>query len=575
MVTIIDPPTFRDTRGLPEGYDPHKLYEYRFDRLKENASELEWFLYQYIPFGLIKSFAFAIDPTGQFKIAPGVITPENRLKYRAVLSVLQQRSYTVIRTVDSWAPLPNFGGIGGCTAPTATHSGFSTSFSNTLSSQEALPDTLKDTTSRTRLMGSKQGTLTMFKGHCISPPRAVKEQYIVGSEWYAGPNVPNDPCIVLAGGTHDYRDGGTDTRYTQTNGSGARLSSSTHNSLRLHEIAYNEGLIQSNLVNLLKGWSPHNRDATLFRNAVELRDIPHSIRSLRETMSNFRKLYASLARSPSIRKIVFDVKRTAGDIPNEYLSFHFGWKQTYKDLMDLLALPAKMTKKYNFLISRDGKPTTFRSKRSFVSGESGVSGFDYELLPNEYMALFPGDGVSSRIQRESELRLVINATFDFPPVLDVRFRSHEFLKRAGIIPRATDLYNLVPWTWLIDWFSGLGNYIELMDNINRDPSLINWGLITCVSKGKLITNYQSSSWLSVRHSVQNVETVHDDKYYHNAPHTSVYDYVCETRRDVATALDVKQTSEPSSLSAYQKSIIGALLAQRTAFSRPGTFRPRS
>lgn len=72
----------KDTRGLPEGYDPHKLYEYRRDLIVDKATGLESFLYKYIPWSVIKSFAIAIDPFHQFKVAPGVITPANRVKYR-------------------------------------------------------------------------------------------------------------------------------------------------------------------------------------------------------------------------------------------------------------------------------------------------------------------------------------------------------------------------------------------------------------------------------------------------------------------------------------------------------------
>jgi hypothetical protein len=573
MVTIYDPRNNLDTRGLPEGLDPHKFYEYRFDRLEQALSEDEWFLYRYIPWQFIRSFAFAIDPVGKFKVSPGVITPENRLKYRAVLSVLQRRTLSNSRVVDSFASPGNYNGVGGCTAPFVVHTGFRNDNTVELYPQEPLPDTLHDTSTRTRLMGSTQGTLTMFKGYVKSPARAVEEHYVVGSEYYAGANVPNDPCIVLAGGTHDYRDGGTDIRYSRINGSGARLSVSSHSGLRAHEVAYNEGLISSNLVNLLKGWSPFNREYTFFRNVVELRDVPHSVASLKQTAKTFRDLYVSLAHSPSTRKIIFDLKASAKQIPNEYLSYHFGWKQLYKDITDLLALPQKVVKKNNFLISRAGKPTTFRSKRQFVSGESGVSGFDYETIPNEY--LLYGDGVQSRIERTSELRLVINATFDFPPFMDVSFRNREFLKRLGVIPRATDFYNLIPWTWLIDWFTGAGNYVELIDNINHDPSLINWGLITCVSQGKLVSDYKSHSWRSNHHYVNGVVTQYSDIYIPNPVHTSIYDYTCETRRDVATALDVKTTSEPSSLTDYQKSILGALLAQRLKFTRKAGFRPRS
>lgn len=569
MSTIVDLSNTRDTRGLPEGYDPHKLYEYRFSLLQESTSGLEWFLFHYIPIGLIKSFALAIDPTSPFKVAPGAITPENRTKYRAVFSVLQNRSVNYSRIVDSFAPVSNYLGINGCTSPFVVHTGFTDKYSQVFTNQSPLPDKLIDTTSKTRLMGSSQGTLTMFKGFSHSPSRNVSELSSVNSEFYN--NLPTDPCIV-AGGNHNNRDGGTDNKYSSVVGAGALLSLTTYNSLRNHEIAYNVGLSQHNAVNLLKGWSPFNRDYTLFRNIVELKDIPHSITQLRKTVKDFRQLYVSLSTSPSLRKIIFDLKGAAKNIPNEYLSYHFGWKQTYKDIVDLLNSPAKTAKKINFLIDRAGKPTTFRSKRQFVSGESGVSGYDYELLRDEF--LLSGDGAQSRIERESELRLVINATFDFPPISSVRFRNDLWVERLGVLPRVTDVYNLIPWTWLIDYFSGVGNYIELIDNINHDPSLVNWGMLTCSSKGRLVTDRLSHSYRHRRHYVQNVLVESADEVIGNR-HTSVYEFECQTRRDVSTILDVNTTSDPTSLSAYQKSILGALLAQRTEFTREkGIRRPR-
>lgn len=570
MVTIVDLSDRRDTRGLPEGYDPHKLYEYRYNELQKNASPLEKFIYFWIPFSLIRSFAIAIDPTSPFKVSPGVITPENRTKYRAVLSVLNTRKVNYSRVVRSYASLPNYNGIGGCTSPFTSDTGFSDNYSQGLLPQVPLPDKLLDTTSRTRLIGSKQGTLTLFKGTVNSPDRTVSQLSSTSSQ-FVGIIVPGDPCLA-AGGTNIYKDGGTDNRYSSTSGGGAQLSEFRFKQLRDHEIAYNESLLSKHAVSLLKGWSPFNRDLTLFRSLAELKDIPSSVSSLRNTIRNFRQLYVSLSKSPSTRKIIFDLKKSAKDVPNEYLSYHFGWKQTWKDIQDLLAAPQKVTKRINFLIARSGQPTTFRSKRDFVSGESGVSGFEYETLRDEF--LDTGDGVSSRIERESQLRLVINATFDFPPMMEVRFRNNLWVERLGVIPRPTDVYNLIPWTWLIDYFSGMGQYVELIDNLNRDPSLVNWGFLTCKSSGRLVSDHHSHSYSSVRRYQNNVQVESSDIKRANN-HTSVYEFECQTRRDVSQVLDVNSTSDPTSLSAYQKSILGALLAQRTDFTRKkGLGRPR-
>jgi hypothetical protein len=135
------------------------------------------------------------------------------------------------------------------------------------------------------------------------------------------------------------------------------------------------------------------------------------------------------------------------------------------------------------------------------------------------------------------------------------------------------LYNLIPWTWLIDWFTGLGNYVEIIDNQARDDSLINWGMITGHTTGILTTDLKSF--------VDDRSYTHEDFVgttsvisTRQLNHTSTLNYECSVRKDVATIFSVKTTCEPN-LSAYQKSIIGAILAQRRDRLTRGAFRPRS
>jgi len=322
-------------------------------------------------------------------------------------------------------------------------------------------------------------------------------------------------------------------------------------------------LIAKQAVSMFKEWSPNKRSSTLYRNIVELRDLPRSVASLQSSLISLKNLYLSL-RSENLRKIVFDLKRTSKHIPDEYLSFHFGWKQTYKDAMDLLFLPETMAKKYSFLIKRAGKPTTFRIKRNFTSRLDGsLPNFSYDAFSNEYGVL-----IETSLERETELRLAVNANFDFPPLNAVSFQSGSFLDRIGIVPRPTDLYNLIPWTWLVDWFTGLGHYVELIDNMARDDTLVNWGMITGKTTGKLTTIYTSKSDNVDNVSINNV-AFSSNTTTTTHRHTSILHFECQIRKDAATALSVKTIAGPN-LSNYQLSILGALLAQRK-----GSFTPRS
>ncbi|DAD52035.1 TPA_asm: maturation protein [ssRNA phage Esthiorhiza.3_12] len=554
MAIYLSNETRYDTRGLPEGFDPHKFYEYRYETLVKDSSLLESFIYKYIPFSLIKSFAFAIDPTAGFKVAQGVITPINRLRIRGHVSVLDQRWLTSTRYRDFGVALPNFGGRSNCWSPYKVYGPSKTASRIFLGSQDLLADTSVDTTGRTRLMGSSQGELILWKAFPYSPARRVASGVDTAGILTFGPVEPL--CEAIGGAANNLGFDGYDTE-ERVISPAAVLHFTDYYALRNKLEAHGNALMQKHAISMLKEWSPFKRDYTLFRNAVELRDIPRSVTSLRDTLKNLRSLFVSLGSNPKLRESIFDLKRTGKNIPGEYLSYHFGWKQTWKDVSDLLALPEKLGKKYSFLIRRSGQPTTFRLKRNFSFSELDTPGFDYNPInPIEFSVKW-----ENRSTWDSELRLVINSTFDFPPINEVSFRNRDFLDRIGLIPRPTDLYNLVPWTWLVDWFTGLGNYVELIDQINRDQQIINWGMITCHTTGKLIAEYQSKTRRTQQRSI-NFVGLPDTFLDVENRHTSVLDFELQLRKDVASILDVKRTSVPSSLTAYQQSILGALLAQR-------------
>ena len=549
-----------DTRGLPVGYDPHKLYEYRLDTLAKNSSGLESFVYKLIPYTLIQSLAFAIDPTAPFKVSSSRITPANRTRYRATASVLQQGGFKRTRWFNGYSQLVNYKGISICWSPYQVTNSFSQVVGSGSITQPVLPDRVKDTTRRTRLYGSSQGTFESFKGHVNSPAREVRRTTEEKTNIVTTTAI-NDPICTMSGGARQGTSGSKEVMVTEFFPFGATLSLTSFNQLRDGEINLSKQLCQKHVVSMLKSVEPLAGDYTLFRNTVELRDVPRSVKQLQQTATNLRKVYLSLRHSPKVRKVVFNLKTSVKDIPNEYLSFHFGWKQLWRDINDLLALPEKASKKVNFLLARSGKPTTLRSKRIILSGTgSGVSGFEYQQSSDDYWL-----ETNSRIERTSEVRLVVNRTWDFPPINSAEFKRHVFAQRTGIEPRITDVYNLVPWTWLLDWFTGLGNYIDLVETINsRDSGIINWGMISCVSTGRLVTEFssQSTSWRDI--FVDNVNISHVEYYTRNR-HTSTYDFKCQTRSDVATILDLNLTSVPSTLTAYQMSILGALLAQRSKF----------
>ncbi|DAD52586.1 maturation protein [ssRNA phage SRR6960549_5] len=544
-----------DTRGLPEGYDTHKLYEYRHATVSEKANGLESFLYKLMPPSLVKSISFAIDPTARFKVSPFTITPVNRTRYRATDSVLLNRTRTK-RTISGFkVQQTHWMGVTNCSSPylVQTDNPVGTEVQQ-LTKQPVLPSTVKDTTRRTRLIGSDQGEFELFRASIDSPSRTVYWPDVI-HRYYTGFPI-SDSCKAIGGSTDYYGSSWSYPSHTFAPTS-AIFPLSTFNTLKSQEIAYNKALASKHVVPLLLSVDPTKRDYSLLRNAIELRDLPRSITQLRSTMENLRKVFDTFGRSSSTRDLIFDLRRTSKDIPKEYVGFHFGWRQTYKDLVELLSLPEKISKKINFLLRRSGKATTYRVKRSVPSRLTGVSGFAYDSISN--FEFSPQS--ESYLERMSEIRLVVNAVFDFPPVNEPLLQRHRFYDRIGLNPRFIDVYNLTPWTWLFDWFTGCGQYLELIESINRDNKLFNWGMITVKTNGKLVTEYRSrtpSTTTIFKDGSLQSQTIVDSV----VRHSSTLEYECQTRQDVGAVYDVNQTRDPGSLSDYQYSIIGAILAQR-------------
>lgn len=571
-ITLRDDPVYRDTRGIPEGFDPGSLIRYRYDTLVNSATGLESLAYKLIPFSYIQSWAFALDPTYRFKVAPSTITAVNRVRARRTQSVTDLRTRTRNSGTYSWSQQSNYKGIAVCSSPFLVHSQFNAVPSvASLTARPPNNDIIKDTTGRTRIIGSTQGELELFKSTSNSPPRSSR--FVIEYRWYTSGADPDTNCIVN-GGTRDYEVGSTNF-WTQDFGpTAAILPESTLDSLRASEIARCKSLCADNATSMLKGGSPFTRAYSLARNIAELKDLPRSVAQARQTMTDLKAVYSALKGSPKLRSQVFDLSnKAASNIPGEYLSYHFGWKQLHKDLRELTELPEKLSKKINFLIRRSGKQTTFRTKRDIVSGESGLaSGYVYDHTDGdkEWTCVH-----AHRVSRETEIRLAINGTFDFPTINVPHLRERFYFDQVGLIPRFIDVYNIIPWTWLVDWFTGLGNYLELIEEINHDPLLINWGFITAHTRGKLTTEFSYINATQNDIYVNGLRVSPVPATNRTLNHTSILDFECQTRMNVARVYDVERTTEPNSLTGYRQSILGAILAQRIDNTRSGTFRPRS
>lgn len=537
------------SRDLPDDYDPHYFYEYRIAKRSKEAEGVEGFVYKLIPWSLIRSFAFAIDPLSNFKTASGRISPAHRTRTGTTLSVLDRRREQNHVTGVEWAAAKNFNNSPGSYGPISYRVVLDDDYGNNRGSQSPLPRILKDTTYRTRPLGYTMGEFEKTIPKIYSPGRSLFWSE-TGTQTYD---------IGVGQVYPDYRKS-LKTWYYSISPSSASYSTTDYNNVANSERTIILQHMQKNALSMYKGINPSFRNYSLFRNVVELRDLPRSIQTLKTTLDNFRILERLL--DPRILKELRLGRKPSSlpkDLAGEYLSYNFGWKQLYKDVMDLVRKPELISKQIDFIIRNSGKALTLRSKRQFVSSGS-APGFTYDTMGGNLIEQ------STRLTREIELRLVVNMFINFPTINNPKFREDLFSYKLGSYPSFTDLYNLVPWTWLTDWFTGLGNYLEIIEEINHDKNLINWGLITGTSSVDITTTYVDETYDRSWTYHNNSLTGQTDSRRKNT-HSSVLHMDLQVRKNLASILDVNTTSDSSTLSTYQNTILGALVLQRVNFRK--------
>jgi hypothetical protein len=533
-----------DPRAL---LDPNKLYLEQYAKARATATGMGKLVFEFIPFSVIKSFALAIDPMKKFRAQPVKITPVNRTRWREVQSVLDTRRYRRYRHLQQYQSFiwSTRGGPPGlfCYSPPelSPSSGTTLVQDVNLAKQPASITTTKDTTTKTRPVGSDFGEFEHFSYKIFSTPFNYSRRVSIRS-------TATMSCNNQVSWSDSFY-------YTANQGPAGIMSKADLDALRTSEISDLQNLMQDKVLGLISKTVPTSRRYTAFRNVAELKDLPRAILSLKDALRNLQRSYdlMSLSEKAGFRKYLNSGSK---DIPSQYVGYHFGWKQIYRDVMDLLEKPVRAVREVNRLMRRSGQPTTFRSLSKFAGKTTGTPVFNYDNPTGELYSVT----WNNEHRRKHELRCVVNATFDFPKVNVPSFQKQLFLHKIGVNPMPTDLYNLVPWTWLVDWFTGLGNYVEAIDTINSDPSLINWGMLTGITKGEIRTTRNAkidditSQWVD--------GTWNDSKITRTLSHQSTLEYTLQIRRNVTSSYDVKTILEPSSLSLYQQSILAAILASR-------------
>lgn len=545
------------------------LYRQAASELRTRDSGLARYVIEIFGPDLIGSLAFAIDPFKQFVNLSNNVAllsegaPVVRTRKRVGIESSQRKLlYETSVVVQSYQRNPQKGLFDYMyTGPTRTVSSGSTN----RTSQPKVYAWSKDTTARTRPKGKNQGEFEIFVPSLRSPDRSYGYHKI-------------DRIVYNAIGTGQLIKSNTYV-YSKSIGPEFRIEDAAVQAylpvIRARALAE----MQKNVLGMLDQVQPSHRTFDLVRQIAELRELPQTLRGSLEVWQSFERLvgtnlFRTLQQSTSswLNPILLrDYSRILGrntgfrfdelatldqNAGSAYLTFKFGWESTLRGIFDFLPSPHMVARQINRLINRIGRDTSFRTRRTWTEDETSTPEISFSLLRDEVLAR----QVRIAGKRKTELRLVANFNIQFPQADIPRLRRELYLRKLGAYPSASDVYNLIPWTWLGDWFLGAGDYLELIESIANDRSLINYGFITYRQESDLDLTASGRFTTEVTRLINGVSNNSSRSVV--IAHTGKLKLVYQLRRSIPSLTNVKSIWG-SNLNSHQSAIIGALLSTRS------------
>jgi len=204
------------------------------------------------------------------------------------------------------------------------------------------------------------------------------------------------------------------------------------------------------LSKLLVKTNPSSQDFDFARSMLELREFPAMIR---DTGNLFRRL--------NLKQIQSLFKTPAKDAGRNFLLWKFGWKPLIKDLNTVLDFHDSVAKRRNRLtnLGHRGSETLKRTLWKHYDTE-----ITHATLHSNGAVLQPEMAIAYAGRVSGYVTWVLDDPSSFPAT-DEDLSAMARNLAMGMTPGSDTAWNLIPWTWLVDWFTNFSDYMSLTRNL--------------------------------------------------------------------------------------------------------------
>ncbi len=179
---------------------------------------------------------------------------------------------------------------------------------------------------------------------------------------------------------------------------------------------------------------------------------------------------------PKVPLKVLAKERKLRNAGGEYLNVQFGLLPTVSDVQKFidLCMDPKLRERARHQIGEE-----HRVRKTLDKGRSATS----RALTSAEMSSMPASftsGITGTLEVVSDFEIWSSCSFAYYQTLElIRLLDELDSKMGGFgaVPRAIDFWNLIPWTWFVDWFTNINHVITNLSYLGRDGLYLQRGYI--------------------------------------------------------------------------------------------------
>lgn len=312
------------------------------------------------------------------------------------------------------------------------------------------------------------------------------------------------------------------------------------------------------LASMLPGIRPR---LSLINSIIELKDfkslakqIPRLTRSLRNFAYAVRHTRIPIPRllelhiRGSLPSGRLSLRRIVGGSANQYLQYMFAFRPLLSDIAAVKAAIRSTQQEINNLLEREGLPQKHFFQRSLR--ETYTDSAEEYLTPDLLSMTIWGRAKYWRTCTYTNP--VFHSTVRYRYDLDAWSAEHAqlngYLDALGIRLDPSIIWNAIPWSFVVDWVAGIGQWLSTMRGSNLEPSTLITG---CTSSFKIHRLIETAFQLSMGYG---------------GPQGNKASILAQTetvfRRDIPTREDFERSVLLSGLSLRELSLAVALGVSR-------------